>query len=60
MQDIQINIINILGKEIYFKKLKQFKGIYNDKIDMKAYAKGIYLLKVKTNTTTVNKKIIIE
>ncbi|MAR21430.1 MAG: hypothetical protein CMD25_05610, partial [Flavobacteriales bacterium] len=52
-------VINVLGEEIIRDDRQQFEGNYNKTIDLTNYKKGIYLLKVKTLSNTLQFKIIL-
>ncbi len=60
VKELEIKITNILGQDLYYEQLKQFTGKYHREINFSDYAKGVYRLQIKTNNTTVNKKIILE
>ncbi|GAA4291631.1 endonuclease [Aestuariibaculum suncheonense] len=53
-QDLDAIIYNILGKEI----LKQHLNANNKKIDVSALNKGVYLLKISSDSGTITKKLI--
>jgi len=59
-QHINLKVFNIKGQVIYEENLSDFKGRYQNKIDLSGYAKGIYSLQLSTKEKTSNKKIIIE
>ncbi|MCH8317338.1 MAG: T9SS type A sorting domain-containing protein [Bacteroidetes bacterium] len=59
-QHINLKVFNIKGQVIYEENLSDFKGKYQNKIDMSGYAKGIYNLQLSTKEKTINKKIILE
>jgi hypothetical protein len=55
----QISVLNVLGEEIFI-----FNDLSNSEIfktvDFDSYAKGVYLIKIKTDVGEINKKLIIE
>ncbi|MFH1322201.1 MAG: SBBP repeat-containing protein [Bacteroidota bacterium] len=59
-ENIRIEIINILGQEIYTETLYNIKGNYKKKIDLKPNAAGIYNLQLINDKAIINKKLIIE
>ena len=59
-KDLTINIINILGQEVFSKTLKHFKGNFKQEVDLSEYKRGVYLLKIQSGKNVMNKKIIIE
>ena len=58
--DVKIKLFSITGKLIYKEKLNNIQGNYQNKIDLSAYPKGIYTLKLISNEVVINKKIIVE
>ena len=59
-QDVEIKLFYISGQMIYSENLKQFKGAYFKRINIKDFSIGVYLLKVKTDYGEINKKIVFE
>ena len=56
IMNCELRLYNILGDEIIKFKIVNQKS----KIDLSAYAKGIYTLKIISNEGVINKKIIVE
>ena len=56
----EIKLLNTIGQVIYVEKLDKIKGAYQTKIDMSAYPKGIYTLRIISNEGVINKKIVVE
>jgi hypothetical protein len=59
VQDLEVRVINIVGEVVYTEDLQQFVGEYTKSIDLTNYTKGVYFLEIKTNNSTVNKKLIV-
>jgi hypothetical protein len=59
LQDLRVRVINIVGEVVYTEDLQQFVGEYTKSIDLTNYTKGVYFLEIKTNNSTVNKKLIV-
>ncbi len=59
-QDVVLKIISILGQEVYVEKRKLNPGIYRKEIDIRAHAKGIYLLQITTRRGVMSKRIVLE
>jgi len=57
--DAQIEVYDITGQRIYNKQLSG-SDFYSQQIDLSANAKGIYLVNVKTESGTANRKIILK
>ena len=60
IQNFKIRVINLMGEDIINKNLKQFTGVYAEKIDLSNKAKGIYFLEIETNYGNINKKLILQ
>ncbi|MGE0567788.1 MAG: T9SS type A sorting domain-containing protein [Bacteroidia bacterium] len=58
--DLNVNVVDVNGKEVYKETIKQFKGDYNKTIDLGEEAKGIYFVKVQQDQQAQVKKIIVE
>ena len=58
--DLQLSIVNYLGKVVFTEKLKDQKGQYNKTIDLGNNANGIYMLSITTNDQTINERIVIQ
>jgi len=59
-QNIQIQILDMLGKVVYSKEVKNFTGKYNGVIDAKGIAKGVYMLDVKYQDKPYYTKLVIQ
>ena len=54
-----ISVINVLGEEVFI--INDISNTENIKtLDFSSYSKGVYLIKIKTRTGEVNRKLIIE
>ncbi|MBT7896883.1 MAG: T9SS type A sorting domain-containing protein [Flavobacteriales bacterium] len=60
ISDIEINVYNALGEEVYIIKADKFIGEYSNRIDLSSKSKGVYLLKIKTSNSLFNRKLVIE
>jgi len=59
-QDISINLINILGQNVYSELLKNQSGKIVKQLNFSKLPKGIYLLQIMGNDKIINAKIIIQ
>ena len=57
--DFKISILNVLGEVIFEDKLMQFSGFYQKKINLDNFAKSVYLIRIETSESTINKKLIL-
>jgi len=58
-QKVAITIVDILGREVFHKDLMLPKDNFVFTINSLNSAKGLHILKLRTNTGTVNKKVMI-
>ena len=59
IKDFEIQIINNLGELVYISKNNQIVGEFTKIIELKDYKKGMYFLKIISDSGEFNKKIII-
>ncbi|MBK9284078.1 MAG: T9SS type A sorting domain-containing protein [Sphingobacteriaceae bacterium] len=58
--DLNVQVVDTQGKEMYKETLKQFTGDYNKTIDLGNDAKGVYFIKVQQGKQAQLKKIVVE
>lgn len=56
----QINIYNINGEEIYNTELDNFKGTFDEDIDISEHNNGAYILEIIKGNKRMNKKVVIK
>jgi hypothetical protein len=54
-----IYIENAKGQRVYSKNLSTSSGVYNEMIDLKTQAKGMYFIHLITDKKSISKKIIL-
>ena len=59
VQQLSISVIDITGKEIFNQQNVNIQD-NNYKIDLSDYSSGIYVLSIKTSTSTTIKKLIVK
>ena len=59
-QTINVKVVNVIGEVMYSESLEEFKGSYEQGIDLTGKAKGVYFLEITTNTGGINKKIALQ
>jgi len=57
--DFKISILNVLSEVIFEEKLMQFSGFYQKKVNLDKFAKSVYLIRIETSESTINKKLIL-
>ena len=60
IQDLNINIFNLLGKQIFKEDLQKFIGQYSNHLDLSSFSKGIYNLEIHTSKGVIYKKLILQ
>ena len=58
--DIQLQIINLVGEVIYIENVKNHIGDYRISINLEDYSSGIYLLEIQGISGIVSKKLILQ
>ena len=58
--DVRINILDISGKVIYQESITASKNRLNARIDLSTQPKGVYFVKVQTDTQVKTEKLIME
>lgn len=55
-----VSIVTLDGKSLYDKKVPEFKGVYNDQIDLNNFPAGIYVVYITQGDRRTSKQLIIE
>lgn len=58
--DLEINVKDVNGKNVFNEKTKNFQGEYSKQIDLSDRAKGIYFMTITHGKKNLIKKLIIE
>ncbi len=59
-QNVRVEILSLNGESLFTDNLAYFKGNYLKGVDVSAFAKGIYMLKLKSDQGTTVKKIVVQ
>ena len=59
-QQVSIEILSLKGETLFTDNLTYFKGPYLKTVDVSAFAKGIYMLRLKSDQGTTIQKILIQ
>jgi hypothetical protein len=59
-QNVTVELLSLQGNILSKDALNYFKGQYANTIDVSAFAKGIYLLRLKSDKGTAVKKIVVQ
>jgi len=58
--DIEVNIYNLNGKIVYNKFFENFKGAFDEAIDLQNSESGTYILEIIQGDKRTNKKIVVK
>ena len=58
-EDIAIEVVDLLGKQVYTGAAKQFNGQYRTDIDLTAHSSGLYILRVQHGDKLETSKLLI-
>ena len=60
VQDVLVKIVNSQGEQVFIDNKSSFIGEYTKAIELKSYAKGIYILQIVTDDRLLNERIIVQ
>lgn len=55
-----LKLMSVDGKQVYSEQKTGFTGEYNNNISLANLSKGIYMLQITTDNSTVTKKVIVQ
>ena len=55
-----MKIVNSQGEQVFIDNKSSFIGEYTKAIELKSYAKGIYILQIMTDDRLLNERIIVQ
>ena len=55
-----IRLINIQGKEMYSNVINEDIPEYKNDIDVSNYARGVYILKIENENSSIQERIIVQ
>ncbi len=59
-QDISIKLYDIKGAPVYQESLSNFSGRYINSLDISKFSKGVYFIKIYTDTDVYTEKVVIK
>jgi hypothetical protein len=59
LNNVNIDLHDISGRSVYSSTFKYSSSQFNEELDLNYRSAGIYLVKFKSGTRTINKKIVI-
>jgi hypothetical protein len=59
-QTVNVQVVNLLGEEIYTEELVDFEGYHQTVVDMNDKPKGVYFLEITTLNGRINQKIVLQ
>ncbi|MCT4623564.1 MAG: right-handed parallel beta-helix repeat-containing protein, partial [Schleiferiaceae bacterium] len=60
LRNVEISISDITGRTIYANNLGKVSGAQRQEINISNYAKGMYIVQVKTDDVTVSRKVTVQ
>ena len=57
---IQLSLYYLDGKLVFEEQLDQVTNVFNKELFVKECVKGVYFLRITTNTETISKKVIVQ
>ena len=60
LKDIEIRITDVTGRLIYTKEVGKASGAYRENIDISNYAKGMYILQIKSDDVVVSRRVTVQ
>jgi hypothetical protein len=60
LDNFEITIIDAFGQNIAQEDKKEFIGEYTKQVDLSDYPKGIYMIRIKTDSSFVSKRIVVQ
>jgi hypothetical protein len=59
-QTVNVQVVNLLGEEVYTEELVDFEGYHQTLVDMNGKPKGVYFLEITTLNGSINQKIVLQ
>jgi len=56
---VSLEIISLTGETVYRENLGSFQGSFDKQLDLSSFAKGIYILRLSSDSGSTNKKIVV-
>jgi len=60
LKDLEIRITDVTGRVVFTKDVGKASGAYRENIDISNYAKGMYLLQIKSDDVVVSRRVTIQ
>ena len=57
--DVNVDLYDIRGRSVYSNLFKYSGNQFNEELDLNYLSTGVYMVKIKSGTSTVNKKLVI-
>ncbi len=59
-EDLSLTVINTLGQELMTANYSRVSGSFSKEVDLSNLAKGVYFFKLKTNSNTTYRKVVLQ
>ncbi|MDD5571590.1 MAG: C10 family peptidase [Bacteroidales bacterium] len=60
VKNAKVKLINIIGETVYSENIGSFNGEYKQAIDVRNFAKGMYIMEINTDKGNMTQKVIID
>jgi hypothetical protein len=60
LQNVKLSMVDLVGNSVYTETIPGFVGNYENTIDVSAFAKGLYIVRIKTDNGNFNQKLVIK
>lgn len=60
LQSVKVEILSLKGETVYTQNLGNFKGSYDEQLDLSSLAKGVYVFRLISDKGTTNSKIVLQ
>ncbi|MFN8298467.1 MAG: T9SS type A sorting domain-containing protein [Chitinophagales bacterium] len=59
-EDIRMTVTNVMGQNVFERKLSGFTGDFNEELDLTGLSKGVYVLNLETAGSKMNKLVVVQ
>ncbi len=59
LQNIELSVVDVIGNTVYNESTNNFVGSFEKSIDLSTFAKGLYVVRIKTDNGSYNQKLVI-
>tara|TARA_B110000003_G_C16615244_1_gene521056 strand:- start:1334 stop:1663 length:330 start_codon:yes stop_codon:yes gene_type:complete len=60
IDNFEITIIDAFGKVISKEEKQDFIGEFTKQVDLTSYIRGVYMIQIRTSSSLVNKRVVLQ